>query len=70
MTDDWSGELHKQAKSNIISYANETCSGKKSPNACALYDPAGAIHYLLGQKYENDGALIIPVGKRNRNKGK
>lgn len=63
MTDDWSGEIHQQASNNIISYMNETCRNDEHPTVCALHDPAGAIHYLLGHNYACYGALTIPVGE-------
>jgi hypothetical protein len=64
VTNDRSGGLHELASNNIISYANETeKKGKQNPSICALYDPAGAIHYLLGHNYAEYGQLTIPVGK-------
>jgi hypothetical protein len=63
MTNDRTGGLHELASKNIISYANETNKKKETPSICSLYDPTGAIHYLLGHNYACYGPLTIPVGK-------
>ena len=61
-TEDFTGKLHKKAKRNIISYANENKGTEEIASISAAYDPEGNLHYLLGYKGSVEETLTIPAG--------
>lgn len=63
LTDDWSGQLHKECKQHLVAFTNETASAEEKPNACARLDPSGTIQYYLGHYYKDFGPLEILPGK-------
>lgn len=58
-TDDFTGTLDLKAKSNLISYINETCQSNEVANISAQHDPEGNVHYLLGHWEENENKFTI-----------
>lgn len=56
VTDDSTGEIRKLSRENALSYINET-DGVEKPSVLRLYDPEGAVHYLLGYPEKQDGPL-------------
>eukprot|EP00977_Amphora_coffeiformis_P016819 scaffold5323_cov173-Amphora_coffeaeformis.AAC.5 len=54
ITDDCTGELHDQARRNVLVYINET-DGVEEPTISASRDPFHFVHYLLS--HDNDLVL-------------
>ena len=62
ITSDTTGELHDEARANLLSYVNET-NGIEIPSVRADHDPEGAVHYLLGHYQVGEGPLVLPIGQ-------
>jgi hypothetical protein len=69
ITNDTNGELHEQAKRNVLVYVNET-DGIEHPTVKAYRDPFHFVHYLLSHqdgleiKYDTWMELKIDYGER------
>eukprot|EP00980_Cylindrotheca_fusiformis_P000677 scaffold167_cov110-Cylindrotheca_fusiformis.AAC.5 len=60
VTDDYSGNVSEQAKSRVLCYVNE-CNGDANPTVQTEFDPAGAVHFLLGVVDEQETKFSIPT---------
>lgn len=63
ISDDVTGNVHPVAAQSLIVYANETDSRVEMPSLYVLYDPSGAVHYLLGYPNDNAGQLELPLNE-------
>jgi hypothetical protein len=61
ITDDNTGELHDKAQKSLLPYVNET-DGKETATIHAIYDPEGAVHYLIGHRDDNDPDFTLVPG--------
>lgn len=57
VSDDLIGDVHEVAQRSMVVFANETCGKDEIPSIATGYDPAGAVHYLLGHKELQHGPV-------------
>jgi hypothetical protein len=59
ITDDWTGDLHQNARRHVPAYVNEIAGDDEIPVVHSRHDSEGALHYLLGHDEESQGPFQL-----------
>jgi hypothetical protein len=66
ISDDWTGELHADARRHVPAYVNEISDENQRACVHALFGCEGALHYLIGHAHEGDGPFQLAADGREQ----